>query len=56
MTWYEDGYNLGKVHATGKYDLDPRWSFAEAAKSGKEAFADFKRGFEDGYKGKERES
>lgn len=48
---YTTGYNLGQYRRENEYD--PRWDFADAAKAGKTYFAEFKRGFGDGFDGKE---
>jgi hypothetical protein len=48
---YEDGYDLGQYRVDNDH-YDPRWDFAAAAKAG--TFDAFKRGFEDGFDGKER--
>jgi len=53
MTPYEEGYVLGEYRLRHT-DYDPRWDFADAAKAG--TFKEFKRGFEDGMDGKERQS
>lgn len=50
-TAYENGYTLGQYRRDND-DYDPRWDFADAVKEG--IFADFKRGFEDGFDGRER--
>lgn len=50
MTPYELGYDLG-TYRKAHDDYDPRWDFADAAKAG--TFAEFKRGFEDGFDGKD---
>lgn len=47
---YMEGYNLGQLRREDD-TYDPRWDFADAAKGGH--FAEFKRGFEDGFDGKE---
>lgn len=51
MSPYTEGYHLGRAHAQPDSDLDPRWSMADHAKSG--TLAEFRRGFDDGYEGKE---
>ena len=48
-TPYSTGYTVGKYRREHD-DYDPRWDFADAAKAG--TFAEFKRGFEDGFDGK----
>lgn len=50
MTDYEGGYAMGRYRRDNS-EYDPRWDFADAAKAG--TFAEFKRGFEDGFAGKE---
>lgn len=47
---YNEGYDLGAFRRDNS-DYDPRHVFADAAKAG--VFAEFKRGFEDGFDGKE---
>jgi|KBSMisStaDraftv2_1062788.scaffolds.fasta_scaffold266070_2 hypothetical protein len=54
MTHYEDGYFTGQYRREHD-DFDPRFTFADVAREGKEAFAEFKRGFEDGFDGKDRD-
>lgn len=49
-TPYMNGYSLGQYRRVAD-DYDPRWDFADAAKAG--VFAEFKRGFTDGFDGKE---
>ena len=48
-TPYEDGYERGQLRREDS-TYDPRHDFADAAKAG--VFAEFKRGFTDGYDGK----
>lgn len=50
MGAYDDGYSAGQYRRV-EPDYDPRWDFADAAKAG--VFAEYKRGFEDGFDGKE---
>jgi len=50
MSAYDGGYVLGQYRKEHS-DYDPRWDFADAAKAGE--FTEFKRGFEDGFDGKE---
>jgi hypothetical protein len=52
-TVYDEGFDLGKAHAQPDSDLDPRWSMAYHAKQG--TLAEFMRGFDDGYEGRERQ-
>lgn len=47
---YEDGFSYGQLKRADA-DYDARWDFADAAKAG--TFASFKRGFTDGFEGKE---
>jgi hypothetical protein len=47
---YEDGHQLGRLRRDDD-TLDARWAFADATKTG--TFDWFKRGFEDGFDGKE---
>ena len=47
MNWYQDGWNVGYIHAEGRIPIDPRWSMADAAKAGQ--LDEFMRGFNDGY-------
>lgn len=47
---YMNGYGLGEYRRNNP-DYDARWDFADAAREG--VFAEFKRGFEDGFDGKE---
>jgi hypothetical protein len=47
---YDEGYRMGQYRKTSD-SYDPRWDFADHAKAG--TFAEFKRGFEDGFDGKE---
>lgn len=54
MNAYEHGYLRGR-HRRNSDDYDPRWDFADAAKKPFPYFAEFKRGFEDGFDGKEQE-
>lgn len=49
---YEFGHDMG-VYRRDNPDYDPRHDFADAAKLGRQPFADFKRGFEDGFDAKE---
>jgi hypothetical protein len=57
MTAYDEGYTMGQYRRDvpcdicGEAHYDPRWDFADAAKQG--VFDEFKRGFEDGFDGKE---
>lgn len=44
---YEDGRVVGRIRRDDP-TYDVRYDMAEAAKRGKAAFADFKRGLEDG--------
>jgi hypothetical protein len=46
MSAYNEGYNMGQFRREND-DYDPRWDFADAAREG--VFAEFKRGFEDGF-------
>jgi len=46
------GHNCGHYRRSSD-DYDPRWDFADAARAGKEYFAEFKRGFTDGMDGKD---
>jgi len=50
MTAYDEGYTMGQYRRDVP-DYDPRWDFADAAKQG--VFDEFKRGFGDGFDGKE---
>lgn len=52
MSVYDEGYNAGQYRRDNS-DYDPRWDFADAAKAG--AFDEFKRGFTDGFDGKDRQ-
>ena len=54
MSAYSEGYALGKLRKD--VEFDPRWDFADAAKQAKPYFDEFKRGFEDGFDGKEATS
>ena len=47
---YSNGYACGQYRRDVE-GYDPRWDFADAAKAG--TFDEFKRGFEDGFDGKE---
>jgi hypothetical protein len=47
---YEEGYICGEIRREDP-QYDPRWDFADAAKAG--TFAEFKRGFGDGFNGRE---
>ena len=47
---YGEGYTMGQYRREHD-DYDPRYDFADAAKAG--TFAEFKRGFEDGFDGKD---
>lgn len=47
---YDEGYTLGRFRRD-EPDYDPRWDFADAAKAG--TFDEFRRGFMDGFDGKE---
>ena len=49
MSAYNEGYTLG-VFRQDHPDFDPRHDFADHAKAG--TFAEFKRGFEDGFNGR----
>ena len=51
MSTYEDGYAMGQYRREHD-DYDPRWDFADVAREGKEAFAEYKRGFIDGMEGR----
>lgn len=54
MSYYDDGYLLGKAHARPDSNLDPRHTLAYVAREGgKAALAEFMRGFDDGYAGNE---
>ena len=50
MSAYEDGYLVGTIRRDDP-SYDVRWDMADAAKRGE--FAEFKRGLEDGFDGKE---
>jgi hypothetical protein len=52
-TAYELGYICGSIKRDSP-EYDARWDFAEAAAASSAYFRSFKRGFEDGYAGKER--
>lgn len=43
---YDEGYDMG-VYRANNDDYDPRYDFAAHAKAG--TFAEFKRGFEEGF-------
>jgi hypothetical protein len=44
---YDEGYNLGRAHASPGSNLDPRHTMAEHAKAG--TLDEFMRGFDRGY-------
>jgi len=50
MSVYEDGYNAGVLRSEDD-TYDVRWDFADAPKAG--VFAALKRGFDDGFDGRE---
>jgi hypothetical protein len=52
-TPYDEGYDAG-LYRSANDDYDPRWDFADAAKEPFPYFKEFKRGFEDGFDGRER--
>jgi hypothetical protein len=54
-TPYNQGYVVGLVRKDDD-TVDVRWDFADAAKSGKPFFDEFKRGFDDAFDGKPRQS
>lgn len=49
---YDEGHSIGtfmkEQRAAGDFSYDVRWDLADAAKQGKEYFAEFKRGLEAG--------
>lgn len=47
---YQDGYQIGE-HKRGHDDYDARFDFADATIAG--TFDEFKRGFDDGFHGRE---
>jgi hypothetical protein len=50
-TTYDEGFSLGRIHADGRFNLDPRYTMAEHSRRG--TLEEFMRGFNDGYEGKE---
>lgn len=50
MSAYDEGFTLGQYRREHD-NYDPRMDFAQAAKEG--TFKEFKRGFEDGFDGKD---
>jgi hypothetical protein len=49
---YSNGYACGQYRRDIE-GYDPRFDFADAAKNGKPYYAEFRRGFDDGFDGKE---
>lgn len=57
MSYYDDGYALGKAHARPNSNLDPRNSMAYVVREGGSAALDeFMRGFDAGYEAGEAEN
>jgi hypothetical protein len=54
MSAYDEGYSIGRIHADGSFNIDPRHSMAEHARQG--TLDEFMRGFDAGYAGRAKES